>query len=222
MTTRNGSSCAGLPEARGVLAVVARPGDESYYLGGVLDAFRKGGAAVGVLCLTRGENSPYNDSMEPLETIRRFEFEVAMFVLRAEYRQLADFPDKALGEVPVAELAERVVRMIHECRADLLLTVNGRPGDPSAAEAASRAGQDLRIPVLAWTPPREMTNGPSPPIDFGVRVDRRVQRCAMRAHHSQGSGDEAHIARLTRQGDREWLRWLVRPAAETTGEAEET
>ena len=44
-----------LPQAQTVLAVTARPGQESAELGGLLHAFRGTGASLALLCLTRGE-----------------------------------------------------------------------------------------------------------------------------------------------------------------------
>ena len=49
-----------LPPAGRVLAVTARPGQESAELGGLLFAFRRAGASLGLLSLTRGEASPLN------------------------------------------------------------------------------------------------------------------------------------------------------------------
>ncbi|MGH3295033.1 MAG: hypothetical protein ACRDP7_24865, partial [Trebonia sp.] len=44
-----------LPSAVRVLAVTARPGQESADLGGLLYAFRRTGASLSLLCLTRGK-----------------------------------------------------------------------------------------------------------------------------------------------------------------------
>src|SRR5258708_22339991 len=49
---------APLPMAGRVLAVTASPGQESTELGGVLHAFRRAGAHLALLCMTRGEASP--------------------------------------------------------------------------------------------------------------------------------------------------------------------
>lgn len=210
-----------LPVARSVLAVVARPGDEACYLGAVLDAFRARGSTVSVLAFTRGDASPYNDSMERLGAVRPFEFDAAVSALRASHCLLADYPEAELRRLPVGRLAERVIRMIHEWDVDLLLTVDGRLTDRTAACAACHAGRELDVPVLGWTLPhgvarcvREATGLPvtgdaDRRIDFELRVGRRLQRYAMRAHYSQLGGDPTQLARLAVQGDREWLRWLV-------------
>jgi N-acetylglucosamine malate deacetylase 2 len=210
-----------LPAARSVLAVVARPGDEACYLGAVLDAFRGRGSQVNVLAFSRGDSSPYNDSMERLGSIRPFEFDAAASALRAAHCLLADYPEAELRRLPIARLAERVIRMIREWDVDLLLTVDGRLGDRTAANVACRAGRELAVPVLGWTLPHEVARSVREAtglcvsgdadrrIDFELRVRRTVQRYAMRAHCSQVQGDSTQFARLTVQGDREWLRWLA-------------
>jgi N-acetylglucosamine malate deacetylase 2 len=210
-----------LPQARAVLAVVARPGDEACYLGAVLDAFRCGGSQVNVLAFSPGDSSPYNDSMERLGAIRPFEFDAAASALRASHCLLADYPEAELRRLPIARLAERVIRMVREWGVDLLLTVDGRLGDRTAANVACRAGRELAIPVLGWTLPHEVARSVREAtgldvagdadlrIDFELRVSRTAQRYAMSAHCSQVQGDCTHFARLAVQGDREWLRWLA-------------
>ena len=51
-----------LPRAHSVLVVLARPGQESADLGGLLYAFRRAGTGLALLCLTRGEASPVNST----------------------------------------------------------------------------------------------------------------------------------------------------------------
>ena len=210
-----------LPEAKSVLAVVARPGDEACYLGAVLDAFRCAGSDVSVLAFSRGDASPYNESMERLGVVRPFEFDAAASALRAAHCVLADYPEAELRRLPVARLAERVIRVVREWCVDLLLTVDGRVDDRIAACVACQAGRELDVPVLAWTLPHEVARtvrqATGLPVagDAGLRIDfeltvrRGAQECAMRAHYSQARGGGTHVARLALQGDREWLRWLV-------------
>lgn len=210
-----------LPETESVLAVVARPGDEASYLGAVLDAFRRAGSDVSVLALSRGDASPYNDSMEPLREVRPFEFDAATSALRAVHCMLADYPEAELRRLPIARLAERVTRAVREWAVDLLVTVDGRLGDRTAACVACQAGRELDIPVLAWTLPHEVARhvrdatGLCVAGDAGLRIDfelsvrRTTQKYAMRAHYSQSRGAGTQLARLALQGDREWLRWLV-------------
>ena len=49
-----------LPPWPAVLAVVAHPDDESFGLGAIIDKMTSAGAAVHVLCYTRGEASTLN------------------------------------------------------------------------------------------------------------------------------------------------------------------
>lgn len=215
-----------LPSARSVLAVVARPGDEAGYLGAVLDAFHTGGGVVSALAFTRGEASPYNESAERLETARLFEFEHAASALRIAHRTLVDYPDRGLHRFPVERLAEHVTRAVRRWEADLIVTIDGRLTERSAAHAAVHAGRVCGVPVLGWTLPHAVARAVSAAtglavtgdahrrIDFELRVRRDGQERAMRAHRSQAPGDGVQLARLAVQGDREWLRWLFPPAAE--------
>ena len=66
-----------LPRAGHVLAVTARPGQESADLGRLLYAFRCRGASLALLSLTCGEASPLNSTGERLEVIRPRELRVA-------------------------------------------------------------------------------------------------------------------------------------------------
>lgn len=134
-------------------------------------------------------------------SVRPFEFELASFVLRAAHRLLVDYPDGGLGSIPAAELVERITRMIRESSADLLLTLDT---DDPLVGAACAAGRATGIPVLAWTLSADAA-------DFSVRVSRKVQKRAMRAHRSQAGAEPEHFARFDVQGDKEWLRWLVPP-----------
>jgi LmbE family N-acetylglucosaminyl deacetylase len=64
------------------LVVAARPGQESADLGGLLYAFRRSGASLALLCLTRGEASPLNSSWcARLEAVRPWELQLAASVL---------------------------------------------------------------------------------------------------------------------------------------------
>jgi hypothetical protein len=66
-----------LPAAGRVLTVIARPGQESADLGGVLYAFRRAGVRLGLLSLTRGEASPMNSTCQRLEAAASFSYRLA-------------------------------------------------------------------------------------------------------------------------------------------------
>jgi len=62
-----------LPRVNRVLAVIARPGQESADPGALLYAFRRAGAGLALVCLTRGEAPPLNSTQERLGTRRPWE-----------------------------------------------------------------------------------------------------------------------------------------------------
>jgi len=71
-----------LPRAHSVLVVLARPGQESADLGGLLYAFRRAGTGLALLCLTRGEASPLNSTRAArLEAVRPWELQLAAGIL---------------------------------------------------------------------------------------------------------------------------------------------
>jgi hypothetical protein len=135
-----------LPRARHVLAVIARPGQESADLGALLHAFRRTGARLALLSVTRGEASPLNSTWERLETRRPWELQVAAAVLGISSLSVADYPDGGLARRPLAELTELVQREIRRHAPDLLLVV-----DPVAARpgGAMPAGDDPDDATLA-------------------------------------------------------------------------
>jgi N-acetylglucosamine malate deacetylase 2 len=94
-----------LPEARKVLVVIARPGQESADLGALLYTFGRRGASVALLCLTRGEASSLNSTCEPLETVRPWELQVAAGLLGISSVRVSDYPDGRLRLVPVPALS---------------------------------------------------------------------------------------------------------------------
>ncbi|HEY9522721.1 MAG TPA: PIG-L family deacetylase [Thermopolyspora sp.] len=203
-TVKPGPPAHVLPQARHVLAVIAHPGEESVILGGVLSAFRVNGARISVLSLTRGEATPC-DGLERAGVVRPFELQMAAFTLAMTHVTIADFPDGMLSDLPIRRITQLIARQARQIGADLLLTVDqgADPADGGVTEEASRiACRTLGVKALTWTA--------AGPYDLDVVVSRDVQRCAMRAHRSQGRRVQAHLDRLAAQGDRERLRWLHR------------
>ena len=169
-----------LPRAGHVLAVTARPGQESADLGRLLYAFRRRGASVALLTLTRGEASPLNSTCERLEIIRPWELQVAAGLLGICSLMVADYADGKLNRYQAAELTERVRRAIRAHAADLLLVIEPRPepirmtprwpgrSPPPPNRPASRPWPACRAPPAAagtstWvrTPrPRAPSSGP--------------------------------------------------------------
>jgi LmbE family N-acetylglucosaminyl deacetylase len=224
-----------LPRAGSVLAVLARPGQESAELGGLLYAFRRAGTDLALLCLTRGETSPVNSNWSArLEAARPWELQLAAAVLGISQVTVASYPDGGLGRQPEAELGERIGRAIREHAADLLLVIDPAAGDANddgsavddaaVAAAACAAAQRAGVPVLARTGPPGRFPG-AWVIDLGpdAGTARVIQKAAAAAHESQSAALPALIRQLDLLDGREHLRWLVTPAwARPTPEIQET
>jgi LmbE family N-acetylglucosaminyl deacetylase len=200
-----------LPRARNVLAITARPGQESADLGGLLYAFRRTGASLALLSLTRGEASPLNSTCARLETIRPWELLLAANVLGISSLTVADYVDRGLCRYPVAELTERVRRAIREHAADLLLVIDpasGGPDDTAVATATCTAASQAGVPVVARTVAAARGGWM---IDLGgyAVTARAVQRSAAAAHVSQSAALPQVERRLASLDAGEHLRWLI-------------
>jgi len=196
---------------RNVLAVIARPGQESAVLGGLLYAFRSAGARLALLSLTRGEASPLNSTCRPLEAIRPWELQLAANVLGIASVTVANYPDGGLCRSPVAELAELVRRVIREHAADLLLVIDpvtGDPDDTMVAAAARTAAEQAGVPAVARTAPAAASAWV---IDLGAEAAaaRAIQRSAAAAHASQSKALPQVKRRIDTLDGQELLRWLV-------------
>ena len=206
-----------LPGAENVLAVIARPGQESADLGAILHVFRRRGARLSLLCLTRGEASPLNSTCERLETIRPFELQVAAGLLGVSSVMVADYPDGGLRHAPAPELTERVRRAIRRQAPNLLLVVDpaagGDPDDARAAKAACLAAK-RGLPVLARSLPGAR-GGWVTELGADAAAARAIQRCAAGAHASQSAAGPQVLRHLDLLGGREQLRWLVPPAPDS-------
>ncbi len=208
-----------IPAGERVLAVTARPGQESADLGGVLYAFRRVGASLTLLSLTRGEASPLNSTFARLEAVRPWELLLAASVLGISSVTVADYPDGGLHRYPVAALTDRVRRAIREHAPGLLLVIDPAGGDPDDAavatavcDAASKAG----LPVVART---GLAAPGSWVIDLGAEAAtaRAIQRSAAAAHASQADALPQLERRLDHLDGREHLRWLVPRHQEALG-----
>jgi LmbE family N-acetylglucosaminyl deacetylase len=202
-----------LPPADNVLAVITRPGQESADLGGLLYAFRRAGARLALLSVTRGEASPLNSTCERLETLRPWELQVAAGLLGISSLTVADYPDGDLSRYPIEELTERVQRQIRTHAADLLLLVDpaaGSPDDAVLAKAACSAAAQAGIPAVARTAPSTRSGWL---IDLGAETTaaRATQRSAAAAHTSQSEALPELQHRLELLGGNEQLRWLIPP-----------
>jgi LmbE family N-acetylglucosaminyl deacetylase len=204
-----------LPRTDNVLVVTARPGQESTYLGGVLYAFRRAGATLALLSLTRGEASEHNSTFEPLERIRPTELATAAGLLGISSVAVADFPDGKLGSVRQGDLIERIYRAIVRHSADMVLIADPTGGpldDVAVAMAASTAAERAGLPAVART---ASGAGGGWIVDLGDEVEpaRAIQRCAVAAHASQSAALPGLIDGMDVLNCLERLRWLVPPVA---------
>ena len=203
-----------LPPADNVPAVITRPGQESANLGGVLYAFRRAGARLALLSVTRGEASPdLNSTCERLETLRPWELEVAAGLLGISSLTVADYPDGELSTYPIEELTERVKREIRTHKPDLLLLVDPAAGgtdETVLAKAACSAAAQAGLPAVARTAPSTRSGWL---IDLGAETTaaRATQRSAAAAHTSQSEALPEIQRRLDLLGSNEQLRWLIPP-----------
>jgi N-acetylglucosamine malate deacetylase 2 len=209
-----------LPRAYSVLVVLARPGQESADLGGLLYAFRRAGTGLALLCLTRGEASPLNSTPAArLEAVRPWELQLAAGILGISQVTVASYPDGGLGWQPEAEVSEKIGRAIRQHAADLVLIIDPAAGDRkdaaaddvAVAAAACAAARRAGLPVLGRT--ADTVHG-AWVFDLGpdAGTARAIQQTAAAAHQSQSSALPGLIRRLDLLGRREHLRWLVPPA----------
>ena len=221
-----------LPPWPAVLAVVAHPDDESFGLGAIIDKMTSAGAAVHVLCYTRGEASTLNQTGADLILQRARELRQAGAALGVSTVALLDYPDGRLAAVPAAELAAHVTGLAARYHPSGLLVfddtgITGHPDHRAATASAVQTAGPLSLPVLAWALPAGIADrlraetgqpfaGQAPGrLDFGIRVSRARQRQAALLHASQVSPAAPLWRRLELQGDIEHLRWLVPPPGAT-------
>ncbi len=202
-----------LPGAGRVLAVTARPGQESADLGGLLFAFRRTGASLSLLCLTRGENASGRDGSTRLEAARPWEVQMAASILGVRQVSVASYRDGGLHHYRTADLAERIRQAAVEYSADLILVVAPETGDiadAAVARAAIAAALQAGMPAAART--RAGVSG-SWLLDLGTDAEtaRAIQKAAAAAHSTQAEALPALMSQLDELGPLESVRWLVSP-----------
>jgi N-acetylglucosamine malate deacetylase 2 len=203
-----------LPSAARVLAVTARPGQESADLGGLLYAFRRSGASLSLLCLTRGEAAAQNSGNARLEAARPWEVQMAAAILGIRHVAVASYRDGSLHHHSMSDLAARIRRAVEQYSADLLLVVapeTGDIGDAAVARAATAAALQAGLPVAARTRPG-VTGAWILDLGPDAEVARAIQKSAAAAHATQAEALPELISRLNQLGSVETVRWLVSPA----------
>lgn len=213
------------------LAVCAHPDDESFGLGAVLAALTRAGVGCGLLCFTQGEASTLGAGDGALRQVRAAELAAAAEVLGLERTTLLDYPDGALGEVPLSELEEHVSEQARRSGARTLLVfdeggVTGHPDHCRATEAALAAARRDDLSVLAWTVPSDTAHRlnvefgtrfvgrPADGIDLTLAADRPLQAAAIACHASQSADNPVLRRRLELLGPTEHVRVLRRSKRE--------
>src|ERR1700729_266300 len=190
------------PRAASVLVVTARPGQESADLGGLLFAFRRAGASLSLLCLTRGENASGRDGSTRLEAARPWEVQMAASILGVRQVSVASYQDGHLHHYRTDDLAGRIKQAAAEYSADLMLVVAPETGDiadPAVARAAIAAALQAGMPAVART--RAGMSG-SWLLDLGTDAEtaRAIQKSAAAAHATQAEALPALISQLDELG----------------------
>jgi N-acetylglucosamine malate deacetylase 2 len=211
--TSHSTTWGALPPAGTVLAVTARPGQESAELGGLLLAFRQAGASLSLLCLTRGEAAAPSSGTARLEAVRPWEVQLAASILGVGEVGVANYRDGRLHQYRTADLTERIDRAIRQYEPDLLLVIapeTGDSGDGAVARATTAAAGRAGLPAVGRTRPG--TPGAwTVSLGDNVEITRAVQHSAVAAHASQSELLPAVIERLDLLEDEESLRWLLFP-----------
>jgi LmbE family N-acetylglucosaminyl deacetylase len=203
-----------LPSAVRVLAVTARPGQESADLGGLVYAFRRSGASLSLLCLTRGEAAGRNAGTARLEAARPWEVQMAAAILGVRQVAVASYRDGRLHHYHMSDLTGRIRQAIDQYSADLVLVVapeTGDIGDAAVARAVTAAALQAGVPAAARSKPGVPGTWI---LDLGAdaEIARAIQKSAVAAHATQSEALPELISRLDRLGSDETLRWLVSPA----------
>jgi LmbE family N-acetylglucosaminyl deacetylase len=203
-----------LPDGVRVLAVTARPGQESADLGGLLYVFRRSGASLSLLCLTRGEAAAQNYSTARLEAARPWEVQMAAAILGVRQVTVASYRDGGLHRYRTSDLAERIQQAAAEYSADLMLIVAPETGDiadAAVARAVTAAALEAGIPAVARTKPG-VSGAWTLDLGADAEVARAIQKSAAAAHATQAEALPEVIGRLDQLGRVEAMRWLVSPA----------
>ena len=203
-----------LPSAVRVLAVTARPGQESADLGGLLYAFRRSGASLSLLCLTRGKAAGQGSGNTRIEEARPWEVQMAAAILGVRQVTVADYRDASLHHYRTSDLAERILQAAGEYSADLVLTLapeTGDIGDAAVARAATAAALQAGVPLAGRTRPG-VSGAWMLHLGADAELARAIQRSAAAAHATQAEALPELLSRVDQLDSVEALRWLVSPA----------
>lgn len=107
-----------------LLAVFAHPDDESIACGGLLARCAEMGVRVALVCVTRGEDGPQQETLgaDGLRDVRTQEMQAASRILGIDELVFLDYPDGCLPWVDEAELTDRLAGVILRLHPDVVVT----------------------------------------------------------------------------------------------------
>lgn len=200
----------------GLLFILAHPDDETWFAG-TIAKYAAAGAAVTLVCATRGERGSTAGlcSIEELPRVREAEVRAAARIIGISRVEILPYEDQKLSHAPPDEVRRRLVEVIRSTRPAIAVTFdpNGANQHPDhvaisrfAADAISCAADARWYPeagsahavsrVLWWAPvlPRELGRTPEPSnlpgLDFLIDIAafREQKMAALRAHRTQFPG----------------------------------
>lgn len=205
-----------MTDGRIILCVFAHPDDESFMAAGVACKYREEGARVALVTATLGEEGGVGDppvcTREELPAVREAELRRAVETLGIDSLDLLGYRDKQLAAAPVAEVREKLVRLMRRHRPQIVITFDPNGSNAhtdhvaisrftsDAVQAAAdprffpEAGTAHRVKRLLWTTPTPCWElalkerpGEEPGVDFLIDVSRwwKTKEAALRAHRSQ-------------------------------------
>lgn len=208
-----GNPLAGvLPDESGhidVLTVFAHQDDETIYGGGTLFIMKRDPRVrLYMLCMTLGDMSEAKERLgitsAHLGRIRSKELETAGAVYGAERVIQLDYHDQSLKNIPPEELAGRIVAVIEEVGAEIVIThdpvgITGHPDHVACSRSAFMAfaqtsAQRLFCPTLPYFIYRSVltpaikhagVNPLKPTFKVDITEVKKLKRMAFYAHASQ-------------------------------------
>ena len=158
-----------------LLALLAHPDDESFFLAGTAALLAAEGRPAGLVCCTRGQQGALGDpplaTRETVGAVREGELRAACALVGLDVLAVLDYEDKRLGEADPDEVRRAFVRHLRAERPRVVATFdpNGLTGHPdhvavsrfaldavtAAADArwAPELGPAHRVRRVVWTPP---------------------------------------------------------------------
>ncbi len=184
-----------------ILFSFAHPDDEAFLIAGIACLYAEAGVHLALSTATLGQAGKCGDpplcSREDLPAVRERELRASARLLRLGEPTLLGYRDRELANVDVAEIREKLVRVIRHHRPQVVVTFdpNGSNGHPdhiaisrftSDAIAAARdprwfpdAGEAHQVQRLLWPPPmrpwayaRMDDLAAQPGVDFAFDITR--------------------------------------------------